>query len=210
MAIESPAALLDRFNVSRESRVPLETYVAMLLTWQRCINLIGPSTVDHIWQRHVADALQLVPLMNPRARTVADLGSGAGIPGLIIAIVTGDHAHLYESNGKKAAFLREAIRHTKVQATVHQTRIETLRDDPVRPAVDVVLARALAPLTELLDYAAPFMDAGATGLFHKGKEVEAELTAAAQYWNLLYEKHPSMTDSRAVILEVKEARRVRL
>ncbi len=208
MATASTAALLDRFNVSRESLAPLETYVSLLLNWQRRINLIGRSTVDQIWQRHVGDALQLIPLMKPSVRTVADLGSGAGIPGLIIAIVTGVHSHLYESNGKKAAFLREAIRHTGASATVHQIRIETARDDRVRPKVDVVLARALAPVVQLLNYAAPFMDDGATGFFHKGREVEAELTAATQYWNLLYIKHPSTTDSRAVILEVKEARRV--
>lgn len=208
MAMESPTVLLDRFNVSRESLAPLEIYVSLLLTWQRRINLIGPSTVDQIWQRHVGDALQLISLMGPEVRAVADLGSGAGLPGLAVAIVTGAHAHLYESNGKKAAFLREAIRHTRATATVHHMRIESVRDDLAPPKVDVVLARALAPLSQLLEYAAPFMETGATGLFHKGREVEAELTAAAQRWNLLYKKHPSMTDSQGVILEVKEARRV--
>jgi len=208
MAPASRASLLDRFNVSRESLAPLEAYVSLLLAWQRRINLIGPSTVDQIWTRHIGDALQLLPLIRPGIQSIADLGSGAGIPGLVLAIVTGIHVHLYESNGKKAAFLREAIRQTKAPATVHQTRIETLRDLPSRPEVDLVLARALAPLAQLLDYSAPFMQRGATGLFHKGKDVDAELTAAAQCWSLVYDKHPSMTDSQGAILEVKEARRV--
>ncbi|MGH6855756.1 MAG: RsmG family class I SAM-dependent methyltransferase, partial [Aestuariivirga sp.] len=117
--------------------------------------------------------------------------------------------HLYESNGKKAAFLREAIRHTQASAMVHQRRIETLRDDPAPPKIGVVLARALAPLVELLDHARPFLEAGAIGLFHKGQDVDAELAIATRGWKLSYSKHPSLTDSHGVILEVKEALLVR-
>ncbi len=200
-------ALLKRFNVSRESLERLEAYVSLLLTWQQKINLIGSSTVDQVWQRHVGDALQLLPLMAPNIRSIVDLGSGAGIPGLIIAVVAGIPAHLYESNGKKAAFLREAIRHTGATATVYQRRIETVRD-PERPEADLVLARALAPLAQLLDYAEPFLAAGATGLFHKGRNIDTELTAANGHWKLLYTLHPSVIDSHGVILEVKEALRV--
>jgi len=202
-------ALLDRFNVSRESLGRLEAYVSLLLIWQQKINLIGPSTAGQVWERHVGDALQLLPLMAPGVRSIADLGSGAGIPGLVIAIVSGIQAELYESNGKKAAFLREAIRHTGATATVHQRRIETLRNDPAQPRADLVLARALAPLPQLLDYAEPFLAAGATGLFHKGQGIGAELTAASEHWKLLYTMHPSVIDSHGVILEVKEALRVR-
>lgn len=201
-------ALLERFNVSRESLRGLEAYVSLLLTWQQKINLIGSSTVDQVWQRHVGDALQLLPLMAPNIRSIVDLGSGAGIPGLIIAIVAGIPAHLYESNGKKAAFLREAIRHTGATATVYQRRIETVRDDPERPEADLVVARALAPLAQLLDYAEPFLAAGASGLFHKGRNIETELTAVNGRWKLLYTTHPSVIDSHGVILEVKEALRV--
>ena len=209
MAQEPPAGLLDRWNVSRESRARLETYVSLLLTWQKRINLIGPSTAAQIWSRHIADSLQLLPLLPRKISGIADLGSGAGLPGLVIAIVTGAPAHLYESNGKKAAFLREAVRHTAASAMVHQRRIETLRDDLVLPKIGVVLARALAPLAELLDHASPFLDAGAIGLFHKGQDVDAELAIATKDWKLSYTKHPSMTDSHGVILEVKEALFVR-
>ena len=209
MAQPSAEALLDQFNVSRESRDRLRSYVSLLLRWQQRVNLIGASTVEQVWQRHIGDALQLLHLMPPGDQNVVDLGSGAGIPGLVVAIATGAHADLYESNGKKAAFLREAIRHTGASATVHHTRIEKLGDGPALPKVNVVLARALAPLIQLLDYAVPFLEAGATGLFHKGQSVEAELAAAKQDWNLLYMVHPSMIDSHGVILEVKEAHRVR-
>lgn len=200
-------AILHRYNVSRESRFGLETYVELLLSWQSRINLIGPSTAAAIWTRHIEDSLQLLPLLPPSAKTVAELGSGAGIPGLVMCIAGGFTGHLYESNGKKAAFLREAIRKTGANASVHATRLENLAAESV-PEVDCVVARALAPLPLLLDYAAPFLGKGAIGFFHKGQDVEHELTEAAKYWNLTLSKHQSVCDSRGVILEIKEACRV--
>lgn len=208
MAGPLPDDVLGRLNVSRESLPRLERYVALLLQWQRRINLIGPSTVDQVWQRHILDALQLVPLLPPGTRTIADLGSGAGTPGLVLAIATGLEVHLYESNGKKAAFLREAARHCEANAIIHQVRIETIGADPGLAKVDVVTARALAPLARLLDYAWPFLRGGAPGLFHKGQDVDAELTEASKSWRIIAERHPSLTDSKAVILAVKEASRV--
>lgn len=195
-------------DVSRESRARLDTYVALLERWQTRINLIGPSTVEQIWERHVVDSLQLLPLLPPTVRTIADLGTGAGFPGLVLAIAGNVHAHLYESNGKKAAFLREAIRVTGVSAELHLYRLETLRNHTC-PIVEVVTARALAPLDRLLFYAEPFLHEGATGLFHKGKELDAELTEATKYWRINYVKHLGVTDSNSAILEVKEAIRVR-
>lgn len=199
-------AILDRFDVSRESRGKVETYVKLLLAWQQRINLIGPATVDAVWSRHVCDALQLLPLLPPGTRTIAELGSGAGIPGLILAMVAGLDAHLYESNGKKAAFLREAARQTQTRATIHNVRLESLTDD--LPHVQCVVARALAPLPLLLDYASPFLAQGAVGLFHKGQDVEVELTEATKYWRMNVLKHASQCDSRGVILEIREASRV--
>ncbi len=203
-----PDELCERFIVSRESLERLEVYVSVLLSWQERINLIGPSTVDQVWSRHIADALQLLLLFPPGKTELADLGSGAGIPGLVIAIVAGYRVHLYESNGKKAAFLREAIRQTRATATVHQIRIEQLQDEAALPGVQVVLARAFAPLERLIGYAEPFLKKGAIGFFHKGQDVDAELTAAAKCWKLNSIKHPSIIDSNGVILEVKEAVRV--
>jgi 16S rRNA (guanine527-N7)-methyltransferase len=208
MAPNPADEVLERFNVSRESRVRLNIYVSVLLNWQKQINLIGPSTVDQVWTRHIADSLRLIGLLPPATRTMADLGSGAGVPGLILAIATGHKVHLYESNGKKAAFLRETVRQTSAAATVHQIRSELLASDPARPKVDVVLARAFAPLGRLLSHAAPFLADGAVGLFHKGQDIDAELTDATKCWRIRYIKHSGVIDSNGVILEVREAIRV--
>ena len=145
--------VLARLSVSRESFVQIETYVQLLLTWQAKINLIGSSTIEDVWRRHVLDSLQLLPLMESRTESVADLGSGAGMPGLILALGGNLRADLYESNGKKVAFLREAIRQTKVNAEVHQIRLETLEDHLPAKIPQYVTARALAPLEKLLFWA---------------------------------------------------------
>jgi 16S rRNA (guanine527-N7)-methyltransferase len=201
-------AVLERFHVSRESGERLETYVSLLEQWQKRINLIGPATRDDIWSRHIADALQLLPLLPISVTSLADLGSGAGIPGLILAIARPLEAHLFESNLKKAAFLREAARRTEAKAQIHSMRIEKARFAAETIKAQAVMARALAALPKLLDYAAPFLENGAIGYFHKGQDVDAELTDATKSWRMQVEKHPSMTDSRGVILVVKEAHRV--
>ena len=200
--------LLTSLNVSRESRERIGLYVDLLLSWQKRINLIGPATVDTVWERHIIDSLQLLPLLPRSVRVIAELGSGAGIPGLVIAIAAGLEAHLYESNGKKAAFLREAARRTNVRAHVHVVRLESLRTAADVPKVDCVVARALAPLPLLLEYAEPFLLRGAIAFFHKGQDVDAELTQATKYWKMIYKKHASLCDSRGVILEIREASRV--
>ena len=200
--------VFQKLNVSRESLNRLETFVELLLTWQAKINLIGPSTIEDVWQRHVLDGLQLLPLMQNKVGIVADLGSGAGIPGLVVAL-GGDHqTHLYESNGKKVAFLREAIRQTRANAQVHQIRLEDLEDYLPAKLPNYVTARALAPLDRLLGLASPFLSRGATGLFHKGQDVDSEVTEATKTWKIGAIKHSSMTDSRACILEVEGAFRV--
>lgn len=207
MALPPSASTVSGVNVSRESLERLEAYVGLLLEWQPHINLIGDSTTSDIWQRHIADAVQLLPYLPAAGGELADLGSGAGIPGLVVAIATGRRTHLYESNRKKTAFLRQAIRVTGANAEVHDQRIENLQPSDI-PPVAAVTARALAPLPKLLDLAFPFLDRGAIGLFHKGQDVEVELAATTKYWNVLWEKHQNPVDSRGVILIVKEATRV--
>jgi 16S rRNA (guanine527-N7)-methyltransferase len=197
----------QRLNVSRESWTRIEGFVDLLLTWQQRINLISPASIPDIWDRHVLDSLQLLPLLPPGTRAFADLGSGSGFPALPLAIASGRVAQLYESNGKKAAFLREALRLSGCTGTVHLTRLEEVPNQ-VRPEVQVVTARALAPLDTLLGWAHPFLSLGATGLFHKGQDIDTELTQTAKSWKIQFRTHQSLTDSRAVILEVEEAARV--
>jgi 16S rRNA (guanine527-N7)-methyltransferase len=206
---EAPEDFAERFAVSRESLVRLKTYAQLLAAWQKRINLIGRSTEHDIWSRHIADSLQLMRLFERPLPRIADLGSGAGIPGLVLAIACPLEAHLFESNRKKAAFLREAARRTGAHAFIHAVRIEAAGGLAREIQPQVVTARAFAPLLELLDYAAPFLEAGAIGLFHKGQDVDAELTEATKSWRLTVTKHPSLVDSRGCILEVREARRVR-
>ncbi len=196
------------YNVSRESLERVRLYVDLLLRWQQRVNLIGPTTIASIWDRHVHDSLQLLPLLPPGTTAIAELGSGAGIPGLVVTIAGNLEAHLYESNSKKSAFLREAIRLTGAKASIHNIRLESLTSETNLPKVQCVVARALAPLPLLLDYAEPFLKSGAIGLFHKGQDVDLELTEATKYWTLTVSKHQSAVDSRGVILDVKEATRV--
>ncbi|NNE22508.1 MAG: 16S rRNA (guanine(527)-N(7))-methyltransferase RsmG [Rhizobiales bacterium] len=207
-----PADMLSRFNVSRESLDNLRIYVDLLLKWQKRINLIGPSTTSVVWQRHIADALMLADIVPANARVMIDLGSGAGIPGLVFAIAYGHERgfemHLVESNGKKAAFLREAVRLTGVAAHVHNKRAQDLAAEIAAMGPDVVLARALAPLENLLGLAEPYLAAGAIGLFHKGQDVDTELTAATKYWNINARKHMICADSVSCILEIREISRV--
>jgi 16S rRNA (guanine527-N7)-methyltransferase len=197
--------------VSRETLTRLDRFVALLLAWQQRINLIAPSTEAKIWSRHVADSLQLVALA-PQARIWADLGSGAGFPGLMIACALADEpgaqVHLVESTGKKAAFLREAIRETGAPATVHAMRAEDFVADAAEP-IDVVTARALAPLPKLLQLTYPLLKKGVLGLFPKGQDVGTELTEAAKCWKIQARMASSRTDPKAKIMIVRGLEPVR-
>ena len=203
------ARALELTPVSRETAERLDRFVEFLLPWAQKINLIARSTLPIIWTRHVADSLQLLPLA-PDAKCWIDLGSGAGFPGLVIACALADRAgavvHLIESTGKKAAFLREAVNQIRLPAVVHAVRIEDfVKNFNGRP--DVVCARALAPLDELLTLAHPLLKTGAQGLFPKGQDVEGELTQASKYWNIDAELIPSKTSADGRIVVVRSLRR---
>jgi len=197
--------------VSRETEARLERFVALLQQWQRTTNLISPTTLPQLWTRHVADSLQLVDLA-PEAKVWVDFGSGGGFPGIPVACVLaerpGAQVHLVESNGKKAAFLREAIRATAVPAVVHAKRIEDCGDS-FGDKVDVVSARALAPLKILCDQAFPLIAKGAVGLFPKGQDVAAELTEASKYWRIEAETVPSRTSTEGCIVVVRRIERLK-
>jgi 16S rRNA (guanine527-N7)-methyltransferase len=191
--------------VSRETAARLDRFVALLIAWEKHTNLIARSTIPMIWTRHIADSLQLLALA-PQAKVWADLGSGAGFPGLVLACALaesrGAEVHLVESIGKKAAFLREAVQVTGAPAIVHAVRIEDFVDKPPE-SIEVITARALAPLPKLLPLTYPLLKKGAVGLFPKGQDVGSELTDAAKYWKIQSDLVRSRTDQRAQLLVVK-------
>lgn len=204
----SPEAFAEQLSVSRETMEKLERYEALLLKWNRAINLVGRGTLSDPWRRHFLDSAQLLSRLPspPKGRPLrlVDFGSGAGFPGLVLAIMGAGDLHLVESDQRKAAFLREVSRETGAEAHVHAVRIEELKPF----AADVVTARALAPLADLLAYAEPFMTADSLCLFLKGKSAEEELTLAAQEWMMIPERHPSLSDPSAALLEIREPRRI--
>ncbi len=204
------ARALALFPVSRETEARLDRFVDVLLLWQSKLNLVAPSTIPELWTRHIADSLQLLPLA-PQAKIWVDFGSGGGFPGLPIACALADEpgakVHLIESNGKKAAFLREAARATGTPAVVHQERVEIFGESCAE-TVHVVTARALAPLKTLCDQAFPLIGRGAIGLFPKGQDVDAELTDAAKYWRLEVVKVPSKTRPEGSIVVIRSLKRL--
>jgi len=190
-------------NVSRETLARLETYEAMLREWQKTINLVGAGTLKDVWRRHFLDSGQLCGLL-PGVERIADIGSGAGFPGLVVAIVSGAHAVLIESDNRKAAFLREVARATGADAAVIAGRAEAVPPTPV----EAVMARAVAPLSRLLALAEPWLQPGGRCYFLKGTAVEEELTDASRIWNIDYDRVPSLSDASGTILCVKEFSRV--
>jgi len=195
---------LSLMSVSHETLARFDRYVELLKRWQGIKNLVGPSTMSAIWTRHIADSAQLARFQT-EARIWVDVGSGAGFPGLVLAMMLSDrpgfHMHLVESNGRKVAFLREVIRTLALPATVHDSRIEDVADK-LPTVIDCLTARALASLDELLAMQAQITQNPCIGLFLKGQDVDAELTKAAKYWNIQAEIHPSVTDPDARIVEV--------
>jgi 16S rRNA (guanine527-N7)-methyltransferase len=201
MSVSAPDAVLA--GVSRETRERLNTYADLLRKWQRSINLVGPRTIDDLWNRHFTDSAQLLPLIPPSARVLVDFGSGAGFPGLVLAILGVAEVHLIESDQRKATFLREVARATGTPVTVHAKRIEQVAPFPA----DVVSARALAPLSDLLGFAAPFLRPDSLCLFPKGQMAEDELSAASKTWNMTVDRIQSVTDSSATILRISRVSR---
>ena len=203
------AAALALTPVSRETEARLDRYVDLLLEWQAKTNLVAPSTLPNLWTRHIADSLQL-PTIAPSAKVWADLGSGGGFPGVVLACtlaeMPGAVIHLVERNAKKAAFLREALRVTNSPGKVHLADIGDSVDRITGP-VDCVTARALAPLHQLIGFAEPLVRLGAKALFLKGQDVEAELTEATKYWNIKPYLHSSRTGGQGWIVELDQIER---
>lgn len=195
----TPEEFAAATDVSRETLERLERYAALLVKWNRRINLVGRATIDDLWRRHMLDSAQLLPLIPDGAGSLIDLGSGAGFPGLVLAICGVENVHLIESDRKKCAFLREAAREAGAGVTIHNRRIEEVESFQA----DIVTSRALAPLSKLLDMAGPFTAKHSILLFLKGKHADEELTAAAKEWNMRVDQIPSHTDPEGMILRLE-------
>jgi len=181
----------------------LDAFLDLLLRWNSRINLVADRAPEAIRARHIADSLQLLPLIPEGAGPLADLGSGGGFPGLVLALATGREMHLVESDRRKAAFLTEAAARLGLdKVRVHPRRIEAA----ALPPIAVLTARALAPLTELLPHAARFLAPGGVAIFPKGRTAEAELTEALRGWHLQVERFASRTDPHATIFRLSEIR----
>jgi 16S rRNA (guanine527-N7)-methyltransferase len=186
-------------EVTRETLSLVNTYVELLKDWNERLNLVADSTLADVWRRHMWDSAQLAPLIPPAAKTLVDLGSGAGFPGLVLAILFPNlTVHLVESIQKKCRFLEAVIAATGVKARVHNARAEEVKG----LKTDIVTARAVAPLERLFPLAHPFFGPRTTGLFLKGRALNDELTAATKSWHLDATPIPSRSDPSGFVLRV--------
>lgn len=191
-------------NVSRETLERCKIYVDVLKDWNSRMNLVARSTLDDVWHRHMLDSAQVYPLISQDAKTLVDLGSGAGFPGLVLAAMGVPNVNLVESTGKKCAFLQAAANAMGVTIKIHNSRIEALN-----PFVaDVITARALAPLDKLLGYAQRFSGPSTQHIYLKGQHIGDELTEAHKIWNMKVDRRPSITDPRGSVLSVCEVSHV--
>ena len=190
--------------VSRETLARLEAYAALLTRWSARINLIGRDTIADLWRRHILDSAQLSAFVPSPAHSMIDLGSGAGLPGLVLAILGVPGVELVEADSRKCAFLREAVRITETDAVIRPCRIEAVPRHPV----DIITARACAPLDRLVGLAEPFLGPDSECLFLKGERIEQELTIAREGWTMTPSLHQSRSDPRGVVLRLHQVARV--
>jgi 16S rRNA (guanine527-N7)-methyltransferase len=194
-------------GVSRETLARLKAYVGLLTDWNARHNLVSKTSLEEVWQRHIWDSAQLAPLIPPEARTLADLGSGAGFPGLVLAVMLRGRVAvtLFEATRKKAEFLRAAAERMGLDVAVRNERIE----EAAKARFDVLTARACAPLPELLEYAQHLAGPGTVCLFLKGQNVGVELTEARKSWRMKVRQHPSLTHPFGAVLEIRGHERIR-
>jgi 16S rRNA (guanine527-N7)-methyltransferase len=195
-----PGGFAECFPVSRETQARLEAYADLLTRWSARINLVGRDTLVDLWRRHMLDSAQVLPLVPANAQSLIDLGSGAGFPGLVLAILGVPGVELVEADRRKAAFLCEAARVAAANVAIRACRIAAVPPHKV----DVVTARALAPLDRLLDLAQPFVGPDTICLFPKGERAEQELTVARKHWTMTASMHGSIADPRGVVLQLQE------
>ena len=194
----TPEGFRQATGVSRETLDRLQIYADLLTRWQARVNLVGRRSLDDLWRRHFLDSAQLLPLIPANSRCLVDLGSGAGFPGLVLAILGATGVHLIESDQKKCAFLREVSRQTTADARIVDRRIEAVTG----LSADVVTARAVAPLARLLQLARPFVRPDTVLLFPKGQDVGTELTEATKHSIVTVERVESLTSPDGTILRI--------
>lgn len=195
---------MGKTGVSRETLERLKIYADLLVEWQGYFNLVSKNSIPMMWHRHFYDSAQLLALAPEGSGPWLDLGSGAGFPGMVLAIMGRENISLVESNGKKVKFLIEVAKATGTKVRVVHDRIEKIK--PFKAAV--LSARAVASLPDLLDSLAPFIDDHSICLFPKGQDVEFELTAAAKCWNMNVERCPSHTSSDSQVLRLRHVQRI--
>lgn len=191
-------------SVSRETIEKLEIYISLLQQWNKKINLVSQQGMDQVWKRHVYDSFQLIRYLDSSVKSIADLGSGGGFPGLILALSTDIPVILIESDMRKTIFLREVLRQTKTQATVLCQRIENVN----AISVDVVTARALTSLTQLLEFSKNILNKNGYCLFLKGRSVNLEIEEAQKNWKINYKTFSSQTNADGVIVKINQFERV--
>ena len=197
----TPEAFAANAGVSRETLDRLRLYADLLCKWQKAINLVSTASLADLWRRHIWDSAQLLPHIPKDSRSLLDLGSGAGLPGLVLAILGVDGVVLVEADQRKCAFLREAARLSGAAVVIHDRRIEDLGDKI--PPADVITARAVASLPLLLDRIKLYIKPNTVCLFHKGRNVDVELAEIRRVWTDDIEKIPSLTDPAGVIIRLK-------
>ena len=195
------------YFVSHETIHNLSTYEMMLVEWNEKFNLVAASTLPQIWTRHFSDSAQLMRYIPDSAKTVADMGAGAGFPGLVLAILAKGseralHVTEIESTGKKADFLQAVVGKLQLNVTVRRERVEAIRNF----RADIVTARAMKALPELLKYANYLIHKDTVCLFPKGKALSEELTEAKKYWTFSDEIHPSLSDESGSVLVLRGLR----
>ena len=198
----TPDQIGELLNVSRETIEKFQLYLTLLEKWQRRINLVSKSTLADAWQRHILDSGQLAAYYPPQTRQILDVGSGAGFPGLVLAIMGGVTVDLVESDQRKAVFLSTIIRELGLPAKVHNQRIETMPN----LCPDVITARALAPVPKLLNLIETQLHSDGVCLFLKGASVEDELTNLQSYSTMIATTYPSLSGANGVVLELKNPR----
>lgn len=207
-AIMSAEEFGQTANVSRETLARFQTYEDLLQQWQQKINLVSRTTLADVWRRHFLDSLQLQSWIDPAVPTL-DMGSGAGFPGMVLSIAKDAPVVLAESDSRKCAFLREARRVTNARAEIHDGRVEALVEEAApENGFGLIIARALAPVSKLLELARPLLGRDGSCIFLKGAQVEQELEEAAAIWTMDLKRHPSVADPRGVILEIRNPDRV--